>query len=102
MKKLLSCAVFALFALIISGCVSSKPVVGPDGTTHYSLDCSGDGFTWNDCLERAGELCGAQGYFVVAKTDENRPTLTVGRDTLTAGVAAERTMLIKCGRQAPE
>ncbi|MCL2029783.1 MAG: hypothetical protein FWG97_05150 [Deltaproteobacteria bacterium] len=102
MKKLLPCAFFALFAFIVSGCVSSRLVVGPDGTAHHSIDCSGDGFTWNDCLERAGELCGGQGYTVVERTGENRPTLTVGRDILTAGIAAERTMLIKCGRQAPE
>lgn len=54
-------------ALVFVGCVSSssRPIIGPDGSTAYRLTCHPD---IADCWEEAGNDCGGHGYYVVSKS----------------------------------
>jgi hypothetical protein len=66
-----SAQLIALGALVLlSGCasVNPQPFVGPSGNYAYSMKCSGMGRDWDDCLQKAGELC-PDGYSIVGQTE---------------------------------
>jgi hypothetical protein len=54
-----------LTAVVLAGCASSTTTYGPDGRQIHALNCSGWARSWAMCLERAGELCGPNGYDVI-------------------------------------
>jgi hypothetical protein len=49
-------------ALILSGCATSRQIVGPDGTPAHAIRCGAA--VADACLEKAGELC-PNGYDVL-------------------------------------
>ena len=65
-----------LILTTLCGCVRSKPITGPDGTQVYSIECNGIQNTIADCLEKAGEVCGARGYSVLGADKEFSSTAT--------------------------
>jgi hypothetical protein len=71
-------------ALASMGCVTARPVIGPDGTRHVAIKCGTNGV---GCYERAGRACPA-GYEVVDQQG--------GIVATTSGAASTNTMLIKC------
>jgi len=89
MKKLfLICLALAFLA----GCAAkATPVIGPDGTQHYSIDCSSEFLSWSDCLAKASQVCGAQGYTNKFSNENATPGFWV----------IDRTMLIKCEQEQP-
>lgn len=60
----------AAIAMTLSGCVTSKQFTGPNGQPAYSIRCNGMANTWGDCLAKAGEICGAQGYTILERNGE--------------------------------
>ena len=91
-----SSARFAALAAVgvLAGCaatVNPQPFVGPSGNEAYSMKCSGMGRDWDDCLQKAGELC-PDGYSIVGQTSE-----TVGvplQDSML--IAPKRNLSIEC------
>ena len=65
MKGLLVVALLAL-----SGCVTSKQVMLPNGAKGYSMDCSGIQHDAADCMNRAATLCGGA-YTILSQTSES-------------------------------
>ncbi|MBO0765697.1 MAG: hypothetical protein J2P50_14070 [Hyphomicrobiaceae bacterium] len=69
-------AIAAAAACLLAGCVSSTPIHTADGGQGHAISCSGAGLygtyvaSWNQCLERAGEICGARGYDILTKSEE--------------------------------
>ena len=64
-----------LLALLLPllGCASATQTYAPDGRVAHAVDCGGLMRDWGACMERAGEICGAAGYDVLARdTDRNR------------------------------
>lgn len=53
----------AIFTL--SGCVTASESYLPDGSKGHLVTCGGKIFAFSDCLQKAGEICGASGYDVV-------------------------------------
>lgn len=75
-------ATIAAVSVCLGSCaVPSKPVVGPDGGTAYSMTCSGFGRTMESCYEEAGRLC-PSGYNIDAMGS--------------SGPARQSSMLISC------
>ena len=78
---------------LLSGCasVNPQPFGGPSGNEAYSMKCSGMGRDWDDCLQKAGELC-PDAYSIVGQTSE-----TVGvplQDSML--IAAKRNLSVEC------
>jgi hypothetical protein len=80
--------------ILLSGCVSNKPVALPDGRQGIAVDCSGVGYNWSYCMNKAADAC--HGPYDVVMQDGNSPgTVQVG----TMAVAAQnRTMVVACHR----
>lgn len=63
--------VYILLALfILQGCVTSKEIFLADGTKGHNINCSGAGMNYSNCLEKAGEICGARGYQILNQQGE--------------------------------
>lgn len=56
-----------LLSLILAGCVTVHESYAPDGRRAYTLNCTAK--YWDDCLSRAGEICGSAGYDVFQRSD---------------------------------
>ncbi len=84
------------------------------GQKGYVIDCSGDSDyhlimhnpTWSDCYARAGETCGARGYEILERSDEQGALSgTFTSTTRNQGEGAAfgvtkyfRGMIIKCNQ----
>jgi hypothetical protein len=67
MQKLAWLLILSL--IIICGCgAKSKRAIGPDGRPLHHISCGGIQNSFEDCLEKAGELC-PQGYDVLGSQD---------------------------------
>jgi len=81
-------------SLLLAGCVANKPVALPSGQQGVAVDCSGVGYNWTYCMNKAAKAC--QGaYQILAQDGESPGTVMVG----TMAVAAQnRTMVVACGK----
>ena len=86
--------------LSVSGCAVTKKVYGPDGKPAYTINCSGTAMSWNLCLKKASDLCGAAGYRVLERSGEKGvmsiPNFQTGAINHVA--TANRIMMISCGK----
>jgi hypothetical protein len=91
----------SLLALpILLGCASATQTYAPDGRAAHAVDCGGLWREWGACMERAGEICGAKGYDILARdTDRNRSGGYSRQGSIGGGFASTthtRNMLISC------
>lgn len=109
-------AYFALAALCATGCVSSNETYTASGQKGHVISCTpalatgivgaiaNASTSWGTCYQKAGEICGARGYTVVAKSDEAHFSSVAGayadRTGGSAGFSAatsnNRMMMIQC------
>ena len=89
--------VMVLFAMsLLAGCATVSQTYLPSGEKGYSITCSGSALTWGHCYEKAGDLCGAKGYTVVTKSDEQGSVVGGGQTGFYGGSTFQRNMLIRC------
>jgi hypothetical protein len=69
--------VCALVSVTLVSCGGMRPTYLSDGTKGYAISCRGFLNTWDACLVKAGQRCGAAGYDVIESDKYNR-TLLVG------------------------
>lgn len=81
---------------LIGGCATSKQIYTADGQQGYSINCSGSALNWGMCYEKAGELCGENGYEVLEKSSDQGAMATGTQYGLVAGSIINRSMIIKC------
>ena len=81
---------------VTAGCASASKTYGPDGREIYVLNCSGWARSWAMCLERAGELCGPNGYDVLERGGGQSGYLISGTS---ATPLISREMAIACRGQ---
>jgi hypothetical protein len=69
MKKVLG---IAMLVIGLMGCATTSPrqTYLPDGRQGYVIECAGVHSSWGDCYQQAGEVCGLQGYEVLAQTGD--------------------------------
>jgi hypothetical protein len=85
----------------LTGCVSSGStnlINLPDGQPGFAVNCSGSGAgsSWAECYVQAGQACGATGYDVVSKdNDEGAPTGGSINGVVAANVK-NRSMIVRC------
>lgn len=92
---------------LLSACVSSRPLVMPDGRQAQAISCGGPMRTMTDCMAKAGEMCPA-GYDVIDQESQGTPmAFSSGNASVTAwggqaafsgfsGVRVSRTMVVRC------
>lgn len=90
-----------LICLSISGCVVTKQTYAPDGRTAVSMNCSGIALSWASCYEKAGAICGARGYDVLAVNGETGAVITANPQGAFGSTVLNRTMMIACKSPAP-
>lgn len=61
------------FVAVLQGCAMSSEVFLADGTKGHNINCSGTVMNYGNCLEKAGEICGARGYLVVNQQGDAVP-----------------------------
>lgn len=87
----------AALAVLISGCVTSRPVALPNGTQGYAIRCPGAARDISDCMNEAAKVCG--GKYQILDREGN----VVGGAALATGNSAvwvqgvHRTLIVSCG-----
>lgn len=94
MKKKLATA--GLVLLAVSGCTTSRTTYGPDGREAFSLNCSGIALTWGSCYEKAGSICGSNGYTVVSANGETGAVLTANPQSVFGSSVITRSLVVSC------
>ena len=86
----------ALLVLALAGCTSAKQITTPDGRQGYTVECAGTVLTWDDCFERADELCKGRGYDVFTQPGEESPLIESEPQHLRDNPTTHRSMVIAC------
>jgi hypothetical protein len=92
----LSRCLVVLLTLVLTGCTSTKPVATPDGRQGFTVGCSGNMLSWEDCFERAAEICGGRSYDVFTSRDEGSALVAAEPQHLSSSSAKTRSMVIAC------
>jgi hypothetical protein len=98
-------SVFAL--LLLGGCyATAEPLFLPDGSSGYRLSCGDYIGTPADCIAKAGEMCGANGYQMYdqagkpmnTETQNQTVIATLNNGSVKRNQAADdqKNMFIKC------
>ncbi len=94
--------VFALCAVMLTGCATVRDTYAPDGRKAHALNCSGKFRGWDKCYSAAGDLCKGAGYDILDRTGESTGFASVGGSGGSFGGSAvqttERTMVVACKR----
>jgi hypothetical protein len=88
-------------ALISMGACSTSStdlVHLPDGQSGFAVNCSGSGSgsSWGECYERAGKACGASGYDIVSKDNDDGAAAGGGVSNLATANVKSRSMIVRC------
>jgi hypothetical protein len=97
-----------LVVWLLAACVSNSQTYMADGQKAEIINCT-PGWTgglvgaiaqaqtsWGTCYEKAGELCGARGYIVLAKSDEPGFTAQANRYGAFANTTNQRMLIVRC------
>ncbi len=86
---------FLAFCIVgfLAGCSTAKSISLPDGRTGFLIQCGGTMNSWATCIEKVSEVCGAQGYEIVSKNEEEGIANLMGSITPTIA----RDMIAVCG-----
>ena len=60
-----------LACVALTACATSKDIYLSDGSVGHNIECSGTALSTADCYQKAGELCGANGYIVLDGNKES-------------------------------
>jgi hypothetical protein len=70
----------------------------PDGQTGYAINCSGAdaGSSWASCYVLAGKACGATGYDIISKDNEEGGPTGGGITNVISANVKNRSMIVRC------
>jgi hypothetical protein len=107
----------AIIAALIfqSACVTTQESYLPDGSLGHHITCGGALFSMGDCMQKAGEICGAHGYQILNQNGEAIPFSTssgavngtatpygggsiTGAYNSTSGSIVNRDLFVKCAQ----
>ena len=92
----LSRCLIVLLTLALTGCTSAKPIATPDGRQGFTVGCSGRILSWEDCFERAAEICGGRSYDVFTHKGDESALVAAEPQNLSDSTATTRSMVIAC------
>jgi hypothetical protein len=80
----------------LSACAVASRTVAPDGRQAISINCSGAALAWNQCYEKAGDMC-PHGYDIISKDGDGGNAMAGGGSGwFGGGVSNTRTLFIAC------
>ncbi|MCC8391246.1 hypothetical protein LJ656_01485 [Paraburkholderia sp. MMS20-SJTR3] len=90
-----------LLAAGIAGCASSNTtslINLPNGQSGFAINCSGAdaGSSWASCYVQAGKACGATGYDIVSKDNDEGGTAGGSVTNVVSANVKNRSMIIRC------
>lgn len=96
-----ACATAAFAATAVAGGCATKEIYLPDGQKGHSISCNSQGqfgglVDWSTCYQHASNLCGARGYTVLQRSDQQGFSASVSQYSGYAGTTTDRMMVIKC------
>ena len=92
----LSRLLVATLVLALAGCTSAKPMTTPDGRQGYTVGCSGSVLSWEDCFERADDICKGRNYDVFTRVGEEGALIAAEPQHLHDNPTHTRSMVIAC------
>lgn len=102
MRPIICARYLALVVLIstVTACAISKKTYLPDGSEGYSISCDGAAVGINVCFEKAGSICGANGYDVVNREGQVVPygfgSATSNEAFVSYGSFNTKSIMIRC------
>jgi hypothetical protein len=90
-----------LLIATLSACASSNTtslISLPNGDTGFAVNCSGAdaASSWASCYVQAGNACGATGYDIVSKDNDEGGTAGGGVTNVVSANVKNRSMIIRC------
>ncbi|NIF51572.1 hypothetical protein [Burkholderia sp. Ax-1724] len=90
-----------LLAAGLAGCASSNTTTLinlPNGQTGFAVNCSGAdaGSSWASCYVQAGKACGATGYDIVSKDNDEGGTAGGSVTNVVSANVKNRSMIVRC------
>jgi hypothetical protein len=82
--------------LTLSACTSTTPMTLPDGRKGFLVACTEEVLSWEDCFERAGEICRGQPYDVFVRPGKEGALVAAEPQHLHDIPASNRRMVIAC------
>ncbi|SIT38015.1 conserved exported hypothetical protein [Paraburkholderia ribeironis] len=93
--------VAALLGAGLAGCASSNTtslINLPNGQTGFAVNCSGAdaASSWASCYVQAGKACGATGYDIVSKDNDEGGTAGGSVTNVVSANVKNRSMIVRC------
>ncbi|WP_168793536.1 hypothetical protein [Paraburkholderia aromaticivorans] len=94
-------AAVLLGAAGLAGCASSNTtslINLPNGQTGFAVNCSGAdaASSWASCYVQAGNACGATGYDIVSKDNDEGGTAGGSVTNVVSANVKNRSMIVRC------
>ncbi|MFM0228215.1 hypothetical protein [Paraburkholderia dipogonis] len=94
-------AALLLGAAALAGCASSNTtslINLPNGQTGFAVNCSGAdaASSWASCYVQAGKACGATGYDIVSKDNDEGGTAGGSVTNVVSANVKNRSMIVRC------
>ncbi|MFM0172390.1 hypothetical protein [Paraburkholderia sediminicola] len=94
-------AAVLLGAASLAGCASSNTtslINLPNGQTGFAVNCSGAdaASSWASCYVQAGKACGATGYDIVSKDNDEGGTAGGSVTNVVSANVKNRSMIVRC------
>ncbi|MFL9962163.1 hypothetical protein PQR02_13900 [Paraburkholderia sediminicola] len=85
----------------LAGCASSNTtslINLPNGQTGFAVNCSGAdaASSWASCYVQAGKACGATGYEIVSKDNDEGGTAGGSVTNVVSANVKNRSMIVRC------
>lgn len=77
---------------VLSACVTTQPTYMANGKVGHHITCGGALFSQADCYKKAGDICGHNGYTIIAANKEASPYIYGN----SAGQIINRDLIIEC------
>ncbi|BAN23016.1 hypothetical protein [Caballeronia insecticola] len=99
--RALTLSAATLVVASLGACASSNDaslINLPDGQTGYAVNCSGAdaSSSWASCYVLAGKKCGATGYDIVSKDNEEGGPTGGGITNVISANVKNRSMIVRC------
>lgn len=102
MNKITSLAL--LVGALVSGCATSRQIIGPDGQAMHNISCNGAANSIGTYYEMASEICGTAGYDILDRDGTVSPFSVAsgsarpgyGGFTVTSGAIVTRNLFVRC------
>jgi hypothetical protein len=90
-----------LAAVGLSACASSNTtslINLPNGETGFAVNCSGADAdsSWASCYVQAGQACGATGYDIISKDNDQGGAAGGGVTNVVSANVKNRSMIVRC------